>query len=173
MCVFDQLLLLVGADIGTAQFDKDASRYHAGVYQRKRTELMDKMHAALSPLFMGQLQNLHKNVLARFKSELLAGLKGDGYDFGSVVENTRQKAEADYRKEADGAFEVGSFGFADGAFLKRTEIMLDETSWSYEQGFEAFQAELTGIADTCRVEETRKMVTMIEVSELSSLVTFH
>ena len=102
MCL--NLLLSVGADIGTAQFDKDASRYHAGVYQRKRTELMDKMHAALSPLFMGQLQNLHKSVLARFKSELLAGLKGDGYDFGSVVENTRQKAEAEYRNQADGAF---------------------------------------------------------------------
>ena len=42
--------------------------------------------------------------------------------------------------------------------------MLDETSWTYDQGFEAFQAELTGIADTCRVEETRKMVTVIEVS---------
>lgn len=69
------------------------------------------MHAALSPLFMGQLQNLHKSVLARFKSELLAGLKGDGYDFGSVVQSTRQKAEADYRNEADGAFNERSFSF--------------------------------------------------------------
>lgn len=49
--------------------------------------------------------------------------------------------------------------------------MLDETSWTYDQSFEAFQSELTGIADTCRVEETRKMVTVIEVSRATCMIT--
>jgi hypothetical protein len=35
---------------------------------------------------MGQLKNMHKRCVAKFRSELLSGLKGEGHDFGALVQ---------------------------------------------------------------------------------------
>jgi len=48
-----------------ARFDKDASRYHAGVYARKRADLVVQLDNALGPLFFGQLKNLHAAALSK------------------------------------------------------------------------------------------------------------
>lgn len=48
-------------------FDKDASRYHAGVYEKKRLEMLKKLNAQLSVYFVGQLRNLHKQAILKFQ----------------------------------------------------------------------------------------------------------
>ncbi|KAG1752797.1 root hair defective 3 GTP-binding protein-domain-containing protein [Suillus lakei] len=60
-----------------SRYDRDASRYHQGVYQRKRADLLGVMDSTLSPLFLRQLKNLHKSYLSAFKKELLEGLRDD------------------------------------------------------------------------------------------------
>ncbi len=92
------------ADI-SGKFDRDASRYHAGVYQRKRLDLLSSLHASLSPLFLGQLKNLHKTVAARFAKDLNAGLKEPGYDFAEVVQRGTGQARVAFVEGAKGVYQ--------------------------------------------------------------------
>jgi len=126
-----------------ARFDRDASRYHAGVYSRKRADLVAQINSALSPLFLGQLKNLHKLALSSFKKEVLAGIKGDGYDFGEVVMGATARNEGLFR---------------DGA----TEVLLPETDWSFEEELQQLLHDISLIGDQCRADETKKMISNIE-----------
>lgn len=83
-----------------AAFDASASRYHSGVYQRKRTELMSQMNATLSALFVSQLTNLQKTIVKRFRQNMLQRLTGEGYDFGSLVKEEQMQAEEDFLQQA-------------------------------------------------------------------------
>lgn len=143
--VVDSLGAMMGQHRGTAleQFDKAASRYHAEVYKRKRLDLLEKLNSTLSPFFLGQLKNLHKAVLANFKASVTEKLRGDGYDFASVVSAERTKAL--------GAFEAGA-----------ALIRLADTDWTSEDEFEQLKQDVGDIADQCRAEETKKMVLQIE-----------
>lgn len=125
-------------------FDTAASRYHSGVYTRKRVELNAKLNAALSPYFLSQLKNLHKLVLKEFRKSIQDGLKGDGYDFALVVKETREQAEGEFVKGAK-------------------EVLLEDTDWSYEESLGQLKDDMEAIADLLRVEETKKMVSAIEV----------
>lgn len=84
------------------KFDKDASRYHQGVYSRKRLDLIKAIDTALSPLFMGQLKNVHKRCVATFRTDLLNGLKGDGHDFGALVKQVGERVEKEFIEGAQG-----------------------------------------------------------------------
>lgn len=86
----------------TARFDRDASRYHAGVYKAKRSNLIGQLHSTLSPLFLGQLKNLHKQSVTAFRTTVLDGVKGDGYDFGLVVRAAREQNEGAFISGASG-----------------------------------------------------------------------
>lgn len=85
-----------------SQFDAAASRYHAGVYQRKKAELLAKMNTALSPLFLNQLKNLHKRLVKEYRNGIAAALKGEDYDFGVIVRQALAKAEQEFVQEAQG-----------------------------------------------------------------------
>ncbi|KAF9512544.1 hypothetical protein BS47DRAFT_1054816 [Hydnum rufescens UP504] len=126
-----------------ARFDRDASRYHQGVYHRKRGDLVVQLHATLGPLFLGQLKNLHKLALANFKREVVEGVKGDGYDFGELVRKSREKNE--------GEFVAGAL-----------EGLVEGTDWTYEEELDLLRQEITVIADQCRADETKKMINHIE-----------
>lgn len=132
-----------GRQTALAAFDTAASRYHQGVYQRKRDELMGKMNSSLSPLFVGQLKNLHREILRDFRSGLASSLKGDNYDFGQLVTSAQQASEERFISAAK-------------------QIKLSDTDWSYEDGLSQLKDELKAIADTLRSEETKKMVIQIE-----------
>ncbi|CEH16881.1 protein sey1 [Ceraceosorus bombacis] len=143
------ILETLGEDMGAhrgsalAKFDKDASRYHQEVYKRKRVELLDKLNAALSPFFLGQLKNLHKVVLATFRTSVLDRLRGENYDFAEVVQGERAKA-------------LSRFAAASLA------IRLSETDWTTDEEQEQLREAIDGIADQCRADETKKMVAQIE-----------
>lgn len=125
------------------RYDREASRYHRAVYARKRTDLTVALESTLSPLFLGQLKNLHKLCLIQFKKALLEGLKGEEYDFGDVVLKARGKWE--------GRFEDGA-----------RETFLEDTDWSWEDELGSLKEEIGSVADQCRKDETKKMINRIE-----------
>ncbi|KAK4689287.1 protein SEY1, partial [Tremellales sp. Uapishka_1] len=129
--------------VGMGKFDRDASRYHSGVYQRKRVDLLATLHASLSPLFLGQLKNLHKVVAAEFAKDIVAGLKEPGYDFAEVVTQGERAAKKT---------------FLEGA----KEVKVEDTDWEYEHESALVDEDLRLIADRCRADETKKMVNAIE-----------
>jgi len=117
------------------------------VYKRKRADLLATVDATLTPLFQGQLKNLHKACLVAFKEEIQEGLRGEGYDFASVVRKARQQCED---------------RFTEGA----SEALLEETEWSWDDEFDLLQGEIKSVADQLRKDETKKMVNQIEVSNI-------
>lgn len=125
------------------RYDRDASRYHKGVYTRKRADLISVIDSTLSPLFLGQLKNLHKLSLVTFKKELLEGLKGEDYNFGEVVTRVTKKCEDT---------------FSSGA----KETLVEGTDWRWEEELDVIREEMRGLADQCRKDETKKMVNQIE-----------
>jgi hypothetical protein len=127
------------------KYDTDASRYHQGVYKRKRTDLMAAMDATLSPLFLGQLKNLHKASLAAFKRSVLEGLTGE-YSFADVVGTARTKSEKD--------FEAGA---------KEAVVEEEDAQWAWQEELALLKEEIRLVADQCRKDETKKMVNNIEV----------
>ncbi|KAG5652873.1 Dynamin-like GTPase that mediates homotypic ER fusion [Sphagnurus paluster] len=125
------------------RYDRDASRYHKGVYARKRADLLASLDSTLSPLFLGQLKNLHKTCLVTFKDEILDGLRGDSYDFGEVVHKAQGKCVRT---------------FSDGA----QEALVEGTEWVWEDELESLKEEVRAVADQCRKDETKKMINLIE-----------
>jgi len=113
------------------------------VYQRNRADLLGVLDSTLSPLFLGQLKNLHKACLSSFKKELLEGLRGEEYNFADVVGKARTKCET---------------RFADGA----KEVLLEDTDWTWQDELESLKEEISNVADQCRKDETKKMVNLIE-----------
>jgi protein SEY1 len=136
--------LCVLTGFGIVRYDRDASRYHKGVYGRKRRDLVAALDATLSPLFLGQLKNLHKSCLVAFKQELLEGLRGDDYSFADVVAKARETCE-----------EV----FTTGA----KEALVEGTDWTWEEELELLKEEAKIVSDQCRKDETKKMLNQIEV----------
>ena len=129
---------------GVARYDRNASRYHKGVYGRKRADLVAALDATLSPLFLGQLKNLHKSCLVAFKKEMLEGMRGEEYSFADVVINARETCEV--------VFTTGA-----------KEALVEGTDWSWEEELELLKEEVKIIADQCRKDETKKMLNQIEV----------
>ncbi|KAE9403661.1 root hair defective 3 GTP-binding protein [Gymnopus androsaceus JB14] len=123
------------------RYDRDASRYHQGVYKRKRADLIASLDGTLSPLFLGQLKNLHKACLGSFKKDILDGLKGEEYNFADVVSKAKAKCETRF---TEGAKESVVDDSAEGA-----------TEWNWEEELELLKEE-------CRKDETKKMVNAIE-----------
>jgi hypothetical protein len=58
-------------------FDKEASRYHAAVYEKKKIDLLNKLNAQLSVYFIGQLRNLHKHAVFMFQDYIKVRSKGN------------------------------------------------------------------------------------------------
>ncbi|KAF8444787.1 root hair defective 3 GTP-binding protein [Boletus edulis BED1] len=132
-------------DQALARYDRDASRYHQGVYSRKRLDLHATITSTLSSLFLGQLKNLHKLCLSAFKSALHATLSGNGtdYNFGDVV--GKATSECETRFQAGGK-----------------EACIEETEWSWEEELELLREEIANVAEVFRKDETKKMVNLIE-----------
>ncbi|KAF8904401.1 protein SEY1 [Gymnopilus junonius] len=125
------------------RYERDASRYHKGVYLRKRADLIATMNATLSPLFLGQLKNLHKSCLVAFKKEMLDGLRGEQYNFADVVSKARETCER--------TFTVGA-----------KEAVVEDTDWNWEEELQLLKEEIGVVADQCRKDETKKMLNQIE-----------
>ncbi|KAG1467723.1 hypothetical protein G6F56_004249 [Rhizopus delemar] len=119
-------------------FDKNASRYHQGVYQKKRSDMLVKLNTQLSVLFVGQVKNLHKKAMATFNEDLKSELKKPNYVFATAVQECQTNAK-DY--------------FLSGA----KAILLSDTDWTYTNELNSIEEEFNEVSNMARAEELKKM----------------
>lgn len=72
------------------------------MYGRKRQDLVTNLHAALSPLYLGELKNANKAASAKFMTDLAAALKEPSYDFAEVVSRCTRNARESFLAVAKG-----------------------------------------------------------------------
>lgn len=130
-------------------FETDASRYHKGVYSRKRTELESKVDGRLKVLFQGQLSAGHKSGVREFSDAVSNAVKagqkrGASYDFAEIVDREKKTALSRYEKEA-------------------RAVLVEGASWSnYKNELALFQKELGAVSGQLRREEMRRLATRSE-----------
>lgn len=130
-------------------FETEASRYHKGVYQRKRAELENKVDTRLKALFQGQLNATHKNGIAEFSEAVTAAVKagqrkGTGYDFAEIVNQEVKTALEKFEEVA-----------------KATVV--EGTSFSnYKQELALYEKELAEVSGRLRRDEMRRLASRVE-----------
>ena len=145
----------LGAAMRTARmktvqnFETEASRYHKGVYQRKRVELESKIDSRLKALFLGQLSAAHKSGVQEFSdavsNEVKAGQKkGASYDFAEIVTRQKKVALQKYEREAKA-------------------VLVEGAPWStYKQEIALYQKDLDEVSGRLRRDEIRRLATRVE-----------
>ncbi|MCJ1234150.1 Dynamin-like GTPase that mediates homotypic ER fusion [Varicellaria rhodocarpa] len=130
-------------------FETEASRYHKGVYGRKRTELENKIDGRLKALYLGQLSAAHKQGINTFSNMVSSAVKSGqkknaSYDFGEIVNHVKRDALGQYEKEA-------------------REALVEGTPWSsYKQEMALFQQEINEVTGRLRKEEMRRLAARVE-----------
>ncbi|KAF2269011.1 GTP-binding protein Sey1 [Lojkania enalia] len=130
-------------------FETSASRYHKGVYARKKVELEGKVDTRLKALFQKQLSAAHKSGIETFSNAVSAAVKsgqkkGASYDFAHIVESEKKKALERFESEAQ-------FIHVEGA------------SWSTsQQELSLYQKELDEVSARLRKDEMRRLATRVE-----------
>lgn len=130
-------------------FETNASRYHKGVYTRKKAELEGKVDARLKALFQKQLTAAHKSGVENFTNSVSAAVKsgqkkGATYDFADIVESEKQNALSKFKADAQA-------------------ILVDGAPWSdYKQELNLFQKDLDEVSGRLRKEEMRRLATRVE-----------
>lgn len=145
----------LGAAMGTARtkavknFEIAASRYHKGVYGRKRIELENKIDSRLKVLFQGQLSAAHKSGVHAFSEAVTTAVKagqkkGASYDFAEIVDREKKSALERYEREAKG-------------------VLVEGAPWSnYNQQLSLYQKDLNEVSGRLRREEMRRLATRVE-----------
>ncbi|KAG0055466.1 Dynamin-like GTPase that mediates homotypic ER fusion [Gryganskiella cystojenkinii] len=129
--------------VAMKSFDKDASRYHAEVYKRKRVDMLTKANTMLEAYFLGQLKNLHKKAVNMFSTNLQNALRIEGSEFAAVVASSKKEV-LDY--------------FLQGA----KAIKLEETEWTYDEEQYQLEQGLHEFAIAQREKELNKMLATLE-----------
>ena len=130
-------------------FEIEASRYHKGVYQRKRTELEAKIDTRLKTLFLGQLSAAHKSGVQGFSDAVSGAVKagqktGASYDFAEIVNEQRRLALQKFDQEAKATIVEG-------------------LSWStYKQELLLYNKELEEVSGRLRRDEMRRLAIRVE-----------
>ncbi|KAL2006012.1 hypothetical protein VTN00DRAFT_9666 [Thermoascus crustaceus] len=130
-------------------FDTEASRYHKGVYQRKRIELEGKVDTRLKALFQGQLSAAHKSGVNEFSQAVTEAVKagqkkGASYDFAEIVNKETKIALERFETEA-------------------RATLVEGAAWSnYEQELALYQKELADVSGRLRRDEMRRLATRVE-----------
>lgn len=131
-------------------FETEGSRYHKGVYNRKKAELESKIDARLKVLFQKQLNAAHKSGIEDFSNAVSAAVKlgqkkgAAGYDFAAIVEDEKKKAVAKFEEEAQAT-------------------VVQNAGWStFTQELSLFKKELNAVSAKLRKEEMRRLATRVE-----------
>lgn len=130
-------------------FKTNASRYHKGVYTRKRAELESKVDSRLKALFQKQLSAAHKSGVDTFSDSVSAAVKlgqkkGATYDFAQIVESEKTKALEKFEEDAKA-------------------VLVEGAPWStYEQELNLYQKDLEDVSSRLRKEEMRRLATRVE-----------
>jgi hypothetical protein len=130
-------------------FETEASRYHKGVYQRKRAELESKVDTRLKTLFQGQLNAAHKSGISEFSEAVSTAVKagqkqGNSYDFADIVNEEAKRAVENFEEIA-------------------RATVVDGTSWSdYKQELSLYEKELGEVSARLRRDEMRRLASRVE-----------
>jgi molybdopterin synthase catalytic subunit len=130
-------------------FEVQASRYHKGVYARKRTELEGKIDTRLKALYQAQLAAAHKAGVAAFSDAVTNAVKagqkaGGSYEFAEIVDKQKKKTLEIFKKEAQ-------------------SLMIKDVPWSNFKGqYLLFEKELDEVSARLRKEEMRRLATRVE-----------
>ncbi|KAH7156106.1 RHD3/Sey1 [Dactylonectria macrodidyma] len=130
-------------------FETQASRYHKGVYTRKRQELEGKIDTRLKALYQGQLAFAHKAGVAAFSeavtNKVKAGQKAGGaYEFAEIVSNEKRKTVEIFKVEAQSLF-------------------IEGIPWtSFDSQYSLFEKDLDEVSSKLRKEEMRRLATRVE-----------
>lgn len=125
-----------------AAFDKDASRYHQGVYARKRSGLLGTLNGTLLPFLLTQLKNVHEELTVQFKKRVEDAMRAP-YDFGALVAAEHTRALEAYDEATK-------------------PLVLSETDWNIEDERARFDEALQAMAVSLRAQESRKLEAQIE-----------
>lgn len=130
-------------------FETEASRYHKGVYARKKEELEKSIDSRLKALFQGQLSAAHKAGVNEFSEAVSAAVKagqkkGASYDFAEIVDKEKKTALSKYEKEA-------------------RAVLVEGAPWStYKQEMALYQKDLGEVSGRLRRDEMRRLATRVE-----------
>ncbi|KAL7926656.1 root hair defective 3 GTP-binding protein [Trichoderma austrokoningii] len=130
-------------------FEVQASRYHKGVYSRKKQELESKVDGRLKTLYQGQIAAAHKAGVAAFSeavsNKVKAGQKaGGGYEFAEIVSNEKKKTTDIFKTEVDG-------------------LAIEGVEWTnFVSQSQLFEAELDEVSGKLRKDEIRRLATRVE-----------
>ena len=115
-------LIIEWLQVATTGFDSAASRYHQGVYQRKRADLLTNLYTSISPLYLGQLKNAHKAASAKFVADIATELKAPSYDFAEVVTRCTNNARNQFLAVAEGKSRSSYFGLTRRNHRRRQRV---------------------------------------------------
>ena len=130
-------------------FEVQASRYHKGVYTRKRSELESKIDARLKALYQGQLTAAHKAGVVAFSEAVTGAVKagqkaGGSYEFAEIVDKQKRKTLEVFKKEAQG-------------------LAIQGVPWTnFKSQYLLFEKELDEVSAKLRKEEMRRLATRVE-----------
>ena len=130
-------------------FEVQASRYHKGVYARKRGELESKIDQRLKALYQEQLSAAQKTGVSGFSEAVSSAVKagqraGGAYEFASIVEKEKSTAMK--------------------AFFQETEhLAISGVSWTnFQHQCHFFEAELDEVSAKLRKDEMRRLAVRVE-----------
>lgn len=130
-------------------FETEASRYHKGVYARKRVELEGKIDTRLKALYQGQLSAAHKSGVASFSDAVASAVKagqkkGASYEFADIVEREKGIALGQFESEAK-------------------SLAIEGVLWSnFKQQYNLYEKDLDEVSGRLRKEEMRRLATRVE-----------
>jgi hypothetical protein len=130
-------------------FETEASRYHKGVYARKRVELEGKIDTRLKALYQGQLSAAHKSGVASFSDAVVAAVKagqkkGASYEFADIVEREKEVALENFELEAK-------------------SLAIEGVPWTnFKQQYNLYEKDLDEVSGRLRKEEMRRLATRVE-----------
>lgn len=130
-------------------FEVQASRYHKGVYSRKKQELESKIDGRLKTLYLGQIAAAHKAGVAAFSeavsNKVKAGQKaGGGYEFAEIVSNEKKKTTEIFNTEVN-------------------SLTIEGVEWTnFVSQSQLFEAELDEVSGKLRKDEIRRLATRVE-----------
>lgn len=130
-------------------FEVQASRYHKGVYTRKKQELESKVDGRLKTLYQGQIAAAHKAGVAAFSeavsNKVKAGQKAGGaYEFAEIVSNEKKKTTEIFKAEVD-------------------SLAIEGVEWTnFVSQNQLFEAELDEVSSKLRKDEIRRLATRVE-----------
>ncbi|EFQ29968.1 root hair defective 3 GTP-binding protein [Colletotrichum graminicola] len=130
-------------------FEVQASRYHKGVYARKRQDLEAKIDGRLKTLYNAQLSAAHKSGIASFSEAVSGAVKagqksGAAYEFAEIVTEQKKKALGSFQSEAE-------------------SLVIPGVAWSnFKSQSGLFEKELDDVSGKLRKEEMRRLATRVE-----------